>query len=146
MRITYVGRFRSQLQTCSKQVRSRPRCSGPAWENPFGASNEAVEKAMFAAQTITGRRAAWNKPAVADLGQVAVGMGFQTVVAGRSIWFRRSLSWVQPVALPHVQSNDNRKSPLLITLHINALLYLLVTSPIEMRIRPFMNLAHQNRM
>jgi len=60
-------------------------------------------------------------------GQVAVGMGFQTVVAGRSIWFRRSLSWVQPVALPHVQSNDNRKSPLLITLHVNALSYLLVT-------------------
>jgi len=64
---------------------------------------------------------------VEHLGQVAVGMGFQTVVAGRSIWFRRSLSWVQPVALPHVQSNDNRKSPLLITLHINALSYLLVT-------------------
>ena len=68
-----------------------------------------------------------SKQTAEEGGQVAVGMGFQTVVAGRSIWFRRSLSWVQPVALPHVQSNDNRKSPLLITLHVNALSYLLVT-------------------
>ena len=36
------------------EVRSKPRCPGPSWENPFGASNELLEKAMFAQQTITG--------------------------------------------------------------------------------------------
>jgi len=54
-------------------------------------------------------------------GYVSVDIGWQTG-AGRSIWFFRSLSWVQP-SLCH--TCDNRKPPPLTTFAINTLLYLI---------------------